>query len=48
VLEHFDGMRRRTDELLVSCVNSWGGRARVREWLCDAGLKEGPDFLLAG
>ncbi len=48
VLPHADGMRRRTDEVLLSCVNAWGGRARVRGFLTEAGLREGEDFFLAG
>ena len=48
VLAHEEGMRRRRDELLVSCVNAWGGRARVRGWLRAEGLVEGRDFVLAG
>lgn len=48
VLAHAEGMRRREGKLLISCVNAWGARARVRAWLREAGLAEGPDFVLAG
>jgi cellulose synthase/poly-beta-1,6-N-acetylglucosamine synthase-like glycosyltransferase len=48
VLAHDEGMARRSGELLISCVNSWGGRARVRDWLRGAGLVEGREFVLAG
>ncbi|MCA8923393.1 MAG: glycosyltransferase [Planctomycetes bacterium] len=48
VLPHAEGVRRRGDALVFSCVNAWGARQRVRGWLREAGLTEGRDFFLAG
>ena len=48
VLEHHTGMRARRGELLVTCLNAWGARARARSWLTEAGLVEGVDFFLGG
>ncbi|MEZ6187747.1 MAG: glycosyltransferase family A protein [Planctomycetota bacterium] len=48
VLAHADGVRERGDALVLSCVNAWGARQRVRAWLREAGLEEGREFFLAG
>ncbi len=48
VREHREGLRRRDGEVLLTCVNAWGARARARAWLREAGLVEGEDFFLAG
>lgn len=48
VLEIEAGLARREDSLILSCVNGWGRRTAVRRLLEEAGLVEGPDFLLAG
>lgn len=48
VLPHAEGVRRRGEALVFSCVNAWGARQRVRAWLREAGLVEGREFFLAG
>jgi hypothetical protein len=48
VLAHEDGLARRGDALVLSAVNAWGARERVRALLVAHGLEEGGDFLLAG
>ncbi|MGE0709840.1 MAG: glycosyltransferase [Planctomycetota bacterium] len=48
VLEHRAGLRARGEALVVTCVNAWGQRSRLRTLLEEDGLCEGPDFVLAG
>ncbi len=48
VLAHQEGLRRRGDAVVVSAVNAWGARERVRELLLGEGLTEGVEFFLAG
>lgn len=48
VLAHEEGLRRRGDAVVVSAVNAWGARERVRELLTGEGLVEGLEFFLAG
>lgn len=43
-----EGLAARREELVLSCVNGWGRRAALRRLLEERGLREGPDFLLAG
>lgn len=47
VLGPDEGLARRRDEVVVTCVNGWGQRARARAWLSERGLREGRDFVLA-
>ncbi|MCO5170703.1 MAG: glycosyltransferase [Planctomycetes bacterium] len=48
VLAHEEGLARRGDAVVVSAVNAWGARERVRDLLARQGLVEGTDFYLAG
>lgn len=49
VLAHADGLRDLQEGALVlSAVNAWGARERVRDLLVGAGLTEGVGFFLAG
>jgi glycosyltransferase involved in cell wall biosynthesis len=48
VLAHEEGLREVGDALVISAVNAWGARERVRDLLLAAGLAEGTGFVLAG
>ncbi|MBX3467247.1 MAG: glycosyltransferase [Planctomycetes bacterium] len=48
VVAHEEGLARRGEAVVVSAVNAWGARERVRDLLAGQGLVEGVDFYLAG